>query len=291
MNTNAGAMLRRIQIFSRRMMSGARGGDYLSAFKGAGIEFHQLREYIPGDDVRAIDWHSSLKHDKLMVKQFVQERDREVLILVDCSASGLFSSKNKSRMQALTEISAIIASIASGSQDRVGVIGFTDTVELYIPPKRGIAHVMHLIEQLSTFTPKSKKTRMSSAFEFLLNLKKRNTIIFVLSDWIDPHTDHLARLLPIVGRRYDMIALRLLDRLEKQFPALGMLELVDIETDQRITVNLGMRRGSGISAVLHDRLMKQNIQLRSCNIDLIDLTIGDQYLDVLVKFFHERKRR
>lgn len=281
--------VKKIKIATNRLMHSSLVGDYSSAFKGTGLEFDQLREYQMGDDIRFIDWNSSAKMNKMMVKQFIQERDRTVIIMLDLSASTLFSSAHELRKDLITNIAASLAFIASSNKDKVGLLCFSDGIDQWIPPARGKAHYGRVIKALTTLTAQQKKTDLAQALKFLIGLKKRNAIVFMLSDWIDPYSDY-ARLLNIARVEYDFVAMRMLDKIEHQFPAVGLLEVEDIESGKRSCLNTNAGKGS-LNTILEARILEQKRLFEKNRIDLLDLEVGQSFIMPLIKFFHQRTRR
>ena len=176
--------IRRIRIYTRRIMQNVLSGDYLSAFKGSGLEFDQIREYNMGDDIRFIDWNASAKMNKIMVKQFIEERDRTVIIAVDVSQSTHYSSTFELRRDSIAQIAAALAFIAQESKDKVGIIFFSDRIEKWIPPSKGNVHIGSIIEHIFSLQSSSSMTNLVEPLKFLINLKKRNAVVFMISDWI-----------------------------------------------------------------------------------------------------------
>jgi uncharacterized protein (DUF58 family) len=283
--------LKHIQLRTRRLVNSSIAGDYASAFKGSGLEFDQLREYQMGDDVRFIDWHSSAKMNKIMVKQFVEERDRTVIIAVDRSSSNLFSSSNTLRQEFITDVAASLAWIATYSKDRVGLCIFADDVHVWLPPARGRAHLALIMEKLCSVTPYKGRTSLAAALRFLIKLKKKRAILFFVSDWIDVDAEY-QKLLRIVNCEYDFIAVRCTDPVERSFPDVGFIEVEDLESAERYIVDTSNERGvSKLVAFLSERERDQYRMFAKNKIDLLDLTVGDSFIMPLMKFFHRRTRR
>lgn len=282
--------VKKIKIATTRLMHSSLVGDYSSAFKGSGLEFDQLRDYQMGDDIRFIDWNSSAKMNKMMVKQFIQERDRTVIIVVDSSASSFFSSVYELRKDLIMNVAASLAFIASFNKDKVGLCLFSDRVEKWIPPARGKAHYGQVIKALTEFEPSRNGTDLAAALKFLISLKKRNAIVFMLSDWID-HAHDYGRLLTIARVEYDFVAMRLLDKVEHDFPDIGLLELEDIESHKRTFIDTQGRGAKSLKRLLEARLSEQKKLFERKRIDLLDLTVGQSFVMPLIKFFHQRIRR
>jgi uncharacterized protein (DUF58 family) len=275
--------IKKIVIHTRRLMQSTLVGDYLSAFKGTGLEFDQIREYQIGDDVRFIDWNSSAKSNKIMIKQFVEERDRTVILAIDVSASGRFSSEAELRSQTISNVACALAFIATHNKDKVGALFFSDKVEKWIPPSRSTSHYVKILEAVTTLKPKSKKTDIEQALRFLLSLKSRNAILFMLSDWIGtPQTS----LLKIARFKFDFIGIRFLDKVEKQFPNVGILKIDDPETGMTRTIDT-----KTISKFLRAEELKLTNTFKKYKIDLLDLVSGKPFVNDMIKFFHQRTRR
>lgn len=284
--------IRQIKIYTKRMMQSSISGDYLSAFKGSGLEFDQLREYQFGDDVRFIDWNSSAKMNKIMVKQFIEERDRTVILAIDISASSSFSSQNELRKDTIAQVAAALAFVAHENKDKVGILFFSDRIEKWIPPSRGNLHVGKIVETLFSFKPEGKKTDLVQALRFLVNLKKRNSILFVLSDWIEDDARY-AKILKVASVEYDFVGIRLVDPREQLFPDIGFLEIEDPESGKIFALdsrNFKLPHES-LNTFLAARLNKQKNMFHKYDIDLLDLTLGHAFINPLIMFFHQRTRR
>ena len=283
--------IKKIKIQTKRIMRNTLSGDYLSAFKGSGLEFEQIREYIPGDDIRTIDWNSSAKMDKIMVKQFVQERDRTVIIAIDVSKSTFFSSSNELKKQAIESLAGTLALIASTNKDNVGVLLFSDIIEQWVAPSKGNVHLGTILKTIFSFNPQGSKTNLAQALQFLIALKKRNAVVFMISDWIDT-TSSYTKFLKIAGCEYDFVGVRMLDTVEKQFPDIGLIDLEDSEEGVLLTINAtkSMNQGS-IHYVLHSRFIEQKKLFEKYSIDLLDLAVEKSFLTPLINFFHKRIRR
>lgn len=286
--------IKKIKIHTKRVMQSSLSGDYLSAFKGSGLEFDQLREYSAGDDVRFIDWNSSAKMNKIMVKQFIEERDRTIILAIDLSASTLYSSVQELRRDSIAQIAAALAFIAQHNKDKIGALFFSDHIEEWIAPSRGNLHVGKIIEKLFSITEalstkiSHKKTNISEALKFLVNLKKRGAIVFMLSDWID-NQDEYSKLLRLAQCKYDFIGIRLLDACERNFPDIGLLDVIDPETGQQFV--LDTRNIKALDKILTTRLLEQKALFDKYRIDLVDIAIGKPFITPLVQFFSQRIRR
>ncbi|MEC8832354.1 MAG: DUF58 domain-containing protein [Bacteroidota bacterium] len=226
--------VRKIEIKTRRLSDHIFGGEYHSTFKGRGMTFSEVRQYQFGDDVRSIDWNVTARYNEPYVKVFEEERELTMMLMVDVSGSELFGTSNQFKKEIVTEISATLAFSALQNNDKVGVILFSDEVELYIPPKKGKSHVLRIIRELLEFHPKSSETNIAEALKFLTNVMKKKAIVFVLSDFIADDYDNTLR---IVGNKHDVTGIRVYDEREETIPNLGMVQMQDAETGEIQLVN------------------------------------------------------
>ena len=284
--------IKRIKIQTGRVMHTTLSGDYASAFKGSGLEFDQLREYQIGDDVRNLDWNSSAKMNRLMVKQFIEERDRTIILCVDISASSLYGSAGLLRSELMAQVGAALTFIAQHHKDKVGALFFSDIIEEWIPPKRSSLQTGIIIEKMFDIEAKHKKTSPEAALRFLIDLKKKNTILFFLSDWFFDSPTY-EKLLKVAAVEYDMVALRFLDNREQKFVDVGLLEIEDPETGTRFTIDTGIKNNAGktIQNVLDERLIKQKRLFDRYKIDYVDIPLREDFFDHLAKYFHARTKR
>ena len=219
--------VRKIEIKTRRLSDHIFGGEYHSTFKGRGMTFSEVRQYQFGDDVRNIDWNVTARYNEPYIKVFEEERELTMMLMADVSGSQLFGTTNQFKKEIITEISATLAFSALQNNDKVGLILFSDEIELFIPPKKGKSHVLRIIRELLEFTPKSKQTDFSEALKYLSNVMKKKAIVFVLSDFI---TDDYERTLKIVGNKHDVTGIRVFDPREETIPNVGMVQMEDVET-------------------------------------------------------------
>lgn len=282
--------IQHIKLYTKRIVQTSLSGDYLSAFKGSGLEFEQIRDYQFGDDIRYIDWNSSAKMHRTMVKQFIEERDRTVIIGVDISGSTRCSSSHDLRSETMEQVAAALAFIAQENKDNVGMFFFADDLEKWIPPQKGSSHVSKAVETLFTITPAKRVTNLEKALKFLISLKKRNAVVFMISDWIDDISPY-TKLLKVAAIEYDLVSIRVLDQLEKTFPDVGLLEVEDPETGQIGFLDTRALFAKKLDTELQERLIQQNRLFKKHKIDLLDLRIGDPFIGPLVRFFRERIRR
>ncbi|MCT4698505.1 DUF58 domain-containing protein [Tenacibaculum haliotis] len=226
--------VRKIEIKTRRLSNHIFGGEYHSTFKGRGMTFSEVRQYQYGDDIRAIDWNVTARYNEPYIKVFEEERELTMMLVVDISGSESFGTSNQFKKDTVTEIAATLAFSATQNNDKVGLILFSDQVELYIPPKKGKSHVLRIIRELIEFKPKSKQTDISEALKFLSNIMKKKAIVFLLSDFMD---DNYERTLKLVGNKHDVTGIRVYDKHDEEIPNLGMVPMVDAETGTTHLVN------------------------------------------------------
>ena len=228
--------IRRVHIKSKRTVNTLMAGQYRSVFRGTGIEFEEVREYVPGDDVKSIDWNVSARLGKPFVKRYREERESIVILLVDMSASLNFGTHFGSKLEKVAELSSVIAFNAIKNNDKVGVIFFTDRVEKYIPPKKGNAHVWRVIKEVFTFVPQGRGTDVEAALTFMSRVCKKRSLVFVISDFLAPSFE---QGLKIAGRRHEMVGIRVYDTGAFDLPERGIVSLTDFETLETVEVDAG----------------------------------------------------
>ena len=231
--------VRKIEIKTRKLSSNIFGGEYQSTFKGRGMTFSEVRSYQYGDDVRTIDWNVTARYNEPFVKVFEEERELTLMLLVDISGSEQFGSANELKKNIVTEISATLAFSALQNNDKVGLILFSDSIELYIPPSKGKTHVLRIIRELIEFKPFSKKTNLSEGLKFLVDVTKKKSIVFILSDFI---SDQYEKNLKIAANKHDLTGIRVYDKLETEIPNLGIVPMYDQETGQVTMVDTSSKK-------------------------------------------------
>ena len=231
--------VRKIEIKTRRLSDHIFSGEYHSSFKGRGMAFSEVRQYQYGDDIRSIDWNVTARYNETYVKVFEEERELTMVLMVDVSGSELFGTTKQFKKETITEISATLAFSAIQNNDKVGLLLFSDEIELFIPPKKGKSHVLRIIRELIEFKPKSKKTDITQALRYLSNVMKKKVILFILSDFMDEDYDSA---LKIVGRKHDVTGIRVYDKYEEGIPKLGMIPMLDAETGNTILVNTNSKK-------------------------------------------------
>ncbi len=231
--------VRKIEIKTRRLSDHIFSGEYHSSFKGRGMAFSEVRQYQYGDDIRSIDWNVTARYNETYVKVFEEERELTMVLMVDVSGSELFGTTKQFKRETITEISATLAFSAIQNNDKVGLLLFSDEIELFIPPKKGKSHVLRIIRELIEFHPKSKKTNIKQALRYLSNVMKKKVILFILSDFMDDDYDSA---LKIVGRKHDVTGIRVYDKYEEEIPKIGMVPMLDAETGKTILVNTNSKK-------------------------------------------------
>ena len=289
--------IHRIDIRTRHLVSDSFAGEYHAIFKGRGIEFDEVREYLPGDDVRAIDWNVTARMGHPYVKRYVEERELTVMLVLDASASGLFGTQGRLRRELAAELGAVLAFSAIANNDKVGLIAFADTVELHIPPRKGRRHVLRLIRDLLAFVPEGRGTNIHGALDHLNRTLRRRAVVFLISDLLvsDSVPDAqraLERALLVTNRRHDLVAVTIADPLEVGFPSVGLVALEDAETGQTLWVdsNDGRWRHAFYERAAA-RVAATNALLRRAQVDGIRLMLGEDYVVPLLDFFRARARR
>lgn len=286
--------IRQIEIRTKKLVNTMFAGEYKSTFKGTGVEFLDVREYLPGDDVRTIDWKVTARMGRPYVKKYAEDRELTVILCVDASGSGKFSTRRQFRIEQAAEIAATLAFSAVRNNDKVGLLFFTDRVEKYIPPKKGRFHVLRLIRDILCFEPAMKGTAPAAAFEYLMHIIKHRAIIFFISDFIGQGfaSDALRIPLGVMARRHDFVAITITDPVEDRLPSVGLLDLEDAETGEVVTVDTGDR-------ALRDAYRAHRLRqvdgrrrlLKSHGIDAIELCTSEEITPKLHRFFQERARR
>ncbi|MCX5693233.1 MAG: DUF58 domain-containing protein [Candidatus Omnitrophica bacterium] len=281
--------VRQIEIRTGRLVNDVFAGEYESIFKGRGMEFHEVREYVSGDDVRSIDWNVTARAGHPYVKKFIEERELTVIIMADMSGSGNFGTRNKMKIELMAEIGAVLSFSAIKNNDKIGLLLFTDKVEKFIPPKKGRPHVLRVIRELLYSKPESRKTSINSALEYLGKVLKKRSVIFLISDFIDSNYE---RRLGILNKRHDIIGISISDPREKDLANIGLVEFEDAETgevlfldtgDDLLKKELAKRRSSFIDS--------RNKAFRSMGLDSIDISTDKPYVEPLILFFRMRAKR
>ena len=281
--------IRRLQLKARRAVEDLLGGEYHSVFKGTGIAFEEVREYLPGDDIRAIDWNVTARMGHPFIKRFIEERELTVMLVVDCSGSNRFGTRVQQKREVAAELAAVLAFSAISNNDRVGLVEFTDRVERFVPPRKGTRHVLRLIRDVLFFQPGHRGTSLREGLDFLNRVLHRRSVVFLLSDFLDHGYE---RALKRTGRRHDLVAVRISDPREEDLPAVGLLELEDAETGGRRLLDTNSRAvRDAYRAAARARQEALRQLTRSARIDLIEVATDGGHLDALIRFFRLRERR
>ncbi|HYY14494.1 MAG TPA: DUF58 domain-containing protein [Chthoniobacterales bacterium] len=281
--------IRTLEIKTKGLVETAFAGDYHSVFKGRGMNFEDVREYQPGDEIRTIDWNVTARLGTAFVKKFTEERELTVILIVDVSASGNFGSSTQSKRELAAEVACLLAFSAIRNNDKVGLILFSDRVELFIPPKKGRSHTLRLIREILFFEPQGRGTDPALALDYLNNVVTRRAVVFFISDFQAPDFSHA---LAVSGRRHDFIAIHVEDEREETLPNIGIITLEDAETGEQIEINTADRATRQRFADLAEARKADLARvLRRNNIDAIALRTGRDYLPALRSFFKQRERR
>lgn len=310
--------IRRIQFVTGRQVADVMSGAYLSVFKGRGMEFDEVRPYVPGDDVRAIDWNVTARTGEPHIKRFVEERELTVMLVVDVSASQEFGSRRRSKLEAAAELSALLALSAAHSNDKIGLLLFHGAADRFIPPRKGAKHALRVVREVLTAgggvkperapeapgslvrrlwgklvsrtrTEPRRATNIAAALEFCRGVLPRRTVLFLISDFID---DDYLTALRLANRRHDVIAALVSDAREHDLPASGLVVLQDAETGERRLVDTGSQGfRDGLHAQAAARLAKLTHELRSSGVDLVQFDSSDSMVEPLLRFFRERQHR
>jgi len=278
--------VRKIEIKTRRLSDHLFGGEYHSTFKGRGMTFSEVRQYQFGDDVRSIDWNVTARYNEPYVKVFEEERELTMMLMVDVSGSELFGTANQFKKEVVTEISATLAFSAMQNNDKVGLILFSDDVELFIPPKKGKSHVLRIIRELLEFEPKSNKTNISEALKFLTNVMKKKAIVFVLSDFI---AEDYADTLRIVGNKHDVTGIRVFDEKEEYIPNLGVIQVQDAEDGSIKLVNTSSGQVRHNYWRYHmEKVDYFNNAFKKSGSGIISCRVDESYVKKLLGYFKRR---
>jgi uncharacterized protein (DUF58 family) len=280
--------IKQIQIRTQRLVTDALAGEYESAFKGRGMEFEQVREYVPGDDIRHIDWNVTARMSHPYVKEHREERELTVMLLVDHSSSGDFGTSRKTKNEVAAEVAAILAYTAIRNHDRVGLILFSDEVELFIPPKKGRSHVWRVIREILSFRATRRHTDIDGALEFLGRVTPRRVVAFLVSDFLDQGFETRLR---VAARRHDLTAITVADPRESELPDVGLLELEDAESGELVLVD--SRRPQvreAVRAWAEERRRRRSELFRGAGVGEIELLTDRPYVEPIVRFFRSKER-
>jgi uncharacterized protein (DUF58 family) len=278
--------VRKIEIKTKRLSDHIFGGEYQSTFKGRGMAFSEVRQYQYGDDVRAIDWNVTARNNDTFIKVFEEERELTMMLIIDISGSNFFGSKSIFKNEYVTELAATLAFSATKNNDKVGLILFSDNVELYIPPKKGKSHVLRIIRELLEFKSKSKKTDINIPLKFVSNILKNRSIAFIISDFI---SKDYSNSLKIFSSKHDVTGIRIYDQTEEIIPNLGVIDINDNETGQTLTVNTGSKMvRKKYSEYYNSKRMEFSDNFKMSGSGTIECNTQDDYQKKLLKYFKSR---
>ncbi|MFD0834927.1 DUF58 domain-containing protein [Mariniflexile aquimaris] len=278
--------VRKIEIKTRRLSDHIFGGEYHSTFKGRGMTFSEVRQYQFGDDVRNIDWNVTARYNEPFVKVYEEERELTMMLMVDVSGSELFGTKEQFKKEVVTEIAATLAFSATQNNDKIGLILFSDKVELYIPPKKGRSHVLRIIRELIEFHPESKQTNLAEALKFMQNVMKKKAIVFVLSDFI---ADDYHQTMKIVSGKHDVTGIRVYDQREEEIPNIGIVQMEDEETGELMLVNTASKK----VRINYGKYYKEKVNyyrdsFTKSGAGTIDCRVDESYVKKLLGYFKRR---
>ena len=281
--------VRHIEIRTKGLVNDLFGGEYHSIFKGRGMTFSEVREYVSGDDIRMIDWNVTARNDAPYVKIFEEERELTVYLLVDVSQSGNFGTVNQFKSELAAEIAAVLGFSAIKNQDKVGLILFSDDIEKYITPKKNKSHILRVIREVLFNKPNNSRTSIQSGIDFLLNVAKRKSVVFLISDFLD---ENYWKSLKLANNKHDMIGIRISDPAEELIPNMGLIKIEDPETKEKVWVDISSKK----DRVRHLSTIqkKWNDFQEECNrnqFDVIDVSTQRDYVEPLMEFFKKREKR
>ncbi|RXR20874.1 DUF58 domain-containing protein [Flavobacterium amnicola] len=279
--------VRKIEIKTRRLSDHIFSGEYHTSFKGRGMTFSEVRQYQYGDDVRAIDWNVTARYNEPYVKVFEEERELTMMLMVDISGSESFGTKNQLKSEIVTEIAATLAFSATQNNDKIGLILFSDQIELYIPPKKGKPHVLRIIRELIEFQPKSKKTNISQALQFLSATQKKKAIVFMISDFIAD--DDYEKTLKIASKKHDITGVRVFDIRESNMPNIGLVAMQDAESGQTQWVNTGSKNVRlQYEKYYHEKVNYFAAIFSKCGSGVVNTRVDESYVTKLLGYFKSR---
>ncbi|MBU1862606.1 MAG: DUF58 domain-containing protein [Candidatus Omnitrophica bacterium] len=281
--------IKRIQITTSRIVTDVFAGQYHSVFKGKGMEFDEVREYFPGDDVRSIDWNVTARMGHPFIKKFVEERELTVMILLDMSGSSYFGTVHKLKRQIAAEICSVLAFAAIKNNDRVGFIGFTDRIELFVPPRKGLRHILRIVREALYFKPQGKGTDIPQAIEYLNRVTTRKTVTFILSDF---YAADFKQPLSVSNKRHDIVTITITDPKEIDLPNVGIVKFTDAETGEGTVVDTAdtrFRKEYKKNAL--EKFAERKKLFQSINVDTVDIRTDSSYARSLFTFFKMRGRR
>ena len=281
--------VKHIEIRTKGLVNDLFGGEYHSVFKGQGMTFSEVREYYPGDDIRLIDWNVTARNNAPFIKVFEEERELTVYILVDISSSGGFATTNQLKSDICAELASVLGFSAIKNQDKVGLILFSSKVEKYIPPQKNKSHILRLIREVLFHKSANNETSIKTALDFLMNVSTRRSVVFLISDFIDKH---YWKSLKLANKKHDLIGIRISDPAEKRIPNLGLLKILDPETNEEYWVDTTSKKDRDNSErSINEKWDSFNNKSKKNNFDVISVTTNRDYVEPLMSFFQKRERR
>jgi uncharacterized protein (DUF58 family) len=289
--------VRLIEIHTNRLVNDVLAGEYHSVFKGRGMNFDEVREYVPGDEVRAIDWNVTARTGKPFVKKYIEERELTILLAIDVSASGEFGSVQYSKREVAAELASVLAFAAMKNHDKVGLILFSDHVENYIPPAKGRSHVLRVVRDILFYKPKGKKTNLVAPLDFIGRVLKKKAIVFLISDFClpDPQEECLAAMAPkleAINRYHDLAAVSICDPKELELPDIGLVTLQDAESGEQFEIDSS---NPVLQKKFSEIAEKQRTEIRhaiwASGVSYLELSAGESYLPALLNFFSARQKK
>ena len=281
--------VKNIELKSKKLVNDVFSGKYHSIFKGQGLEFSEVREYVPGDDIRRISWNVTARRDKPYIKKYDEEREQTVMFVVDLSASGQFGSKNITKKDLIAEITAVLAFSALKNGDRAGLLAFTDIIEHYIKPEKNKKHILRLIDTILSYKPQNKRTNIENALKYLNKLCKKKVLVFLISDFYDVNFDSM---LKVVAKKHDFVCIKILDPKEQELPKKGIFMLQDAETDLLINVDFSSKK---VGEEYYKNLKRYKHHLdevfRDSKTDVMNIYTDRSYVLELINFFKSRQEK
>ena len=289
--------VRKIEIKTKGLSNQIFSGEYHSAFKGRGMAFSEVREYQHGDDIRSIDWNVTARFNHPYVKIFEEERELNVMLIVDVSGSGDFGTNKQFKRELITELCAVVSFSAIQNNDKIGMILFSDKIEKFIPPKKGKSHILRIIRELINFQPESRGTNVSVALQYLSNVIKKRSIAFLVSDFYDaaiaqPKKSALEDAMKIASKKHDLVALKISDKREAELPDIGLIHFKDAETGKTILIDTSEK--SVRNLYFSQRMLREqylNALFSRCGVDKVELQTGQNYIQPLITLFKKREKR
>jgi len=284
--------IKAIQVKTNYLVNDIMAGEYVSAFKGRGMEFSEVREYQPGDDVRLIDWNVTARMDQPFIKEFKEERELTLMLLVDVSSSGEFGSAGKLKNEVSAEIASILAFVAIKNNDKIGLIVFSDKIEHTIPPKKGKAHIWNIIRTILNFKPEGKGTNLSLPLEYLLNIQKRKATTFLISDFQNNKDDNYETKLRLAKQKHDLVAISITDQREETLPNVGLIQLEDAESGETLVVDTSDNAMTRQYArQFQEKREKRKTYFHSIGIDTIEIHTNRSLTEPIIRYFKMREKK